>query len=101
GAARLVGKRVKARITAVTDGLAWAELLSPVEHVDEPLTAEAEAERPTRARRATAPRKAEATAELVAGADEADAEAEEDEGEEETQPAPDGETAVVAKKRTR
>src|SRR5581483_5845621 len=31
GAAKLVGKKVTARITAVTEGLAWAELLSPVE----------------------------------------------------------------------
>ena len=51
-AAKLVGKKVTARITAVTDGLAWAELLAPVEVGDEPLTAEAEAEKPTRAKRA-------------------------------------------------
>jgi ribonuclease G len=53
-AAKLVGKKVKVRITAVTEGMAWAELLAPVEQVDEPLTAEAEAEKPTRARRSTA-----------------------------------------------
>ena len=53
-AAKLVGKKVKARVAAVTDGLAWAELLSPLEAADEPLTAEAEAERPTRAKRAPA-----------------------------------------------
>ena len=29
-AAKLVGKKVKVRITAVTEGMAWAELLSPV-----------------------------------------------------------------------
>ncbi len=52
-AAKLVGKKVKARITAVTDGLAWAELLAPVAAADEPLTAESEAEKPTRARRST------------------------------------------------
>ena len=51
GAAKLVGKKVKARITLVTEGMAWAELLSPVEAPREPLTAEAEAEKPTRARR--------------------------------------------------
>src|SRR6185437_11331411 len=39
-AAKLVGKKVKARITAVTDGLAWAVLLAPVEQALEPLTAE-------------------------------------------------------------
>jgi ribonuclease G len=53
-AASLVGKKVKARVAAVTDGLVWAELLSPSEDVDEPLTAEAEAEKPTRAKRSTA-----------------------------------------------
>jgi ribonuclease G len=53
-AASLVGKKVKARVAAVTDGLVWAELLSPSEDVDEPLTAEAEAEKPTRAKRPTA-----------------------------------------------
>jgi ribonuclease G len=54
GAAKLVGKKVKARVAAVTDRLAWAELLSPVEQALEPLTAESEAERPTRARRTPA-----------------------------------------------
>jgi ribonuclease G len=59
-AAKLVGKKVTARITAVTDGLAWAELLAPVEQAEEPLTAEAEAEKPTRAKRsATAARVAD------------------------------------------
>jgi len=53
-AAKLVGKKVTATITAVTEGLAWAELLAPAEVADEPLTAEAEAERPTRAKRSSA-----------------------------------------------
>src|SRR5262249_5075365 len=53
-AASLVGKKVKARVAAVTDGLVWAELLTPAEEIDEPLTAEAEAEKPTRTRRSTA-----------------------------------------------
>ena len=53
-AARLVGKKVTARVTAISDGLAWAELLAPLEQSDEPLTAEAEAERPTRAKRPAA-----------------------------------------------
>jgi ribonuclease G len=68
GAAKLVGKKVKVRIAAVTEGIAWAELLAPVEQALEPLTAEAEAEKPTRARR-SAPKKlesAEAGAELAA-----------------------------------
>ncbi|HEX6763257.1 MAG TPA: Rne/Rng family ribonuclease [Gaiellaceae bacterium] len=59
GAARLVGKKVKVRITLVTEGMAWAELRKPLEAAREPLTAEAEAEKPTRARRATKPKPAE------------------------------------------
>jgi ribonuclease G len=57
-AAKLVGKKVKARITLVSDGMAWAELLSPVDRAREPLTAEAEAEKPTRARRSAKPKPA-------------------------------------------
>jgi ribonuclease G len=88
-AAKLVGKKVKARITAVTDGLAWAELLSPAEAKDEPLTAEGEAERPTRARRTTAPKQAE---ELEV---EETAEAPDDDDDDEGAP------AAQAKKKTR
>ncbi|HZT90781.1 MAG TPA: Rne/Rng family ribonuclease [Gaiellaceae bacterium] len=55
-AAKLVGKKVKVRIAAIGEGIAWAELLSPVEREPEPLTAEAEAEKPTRARRGAAKR---------------------------------------------
>jgi ribonuclease G len=53
-AAKLVGKKVKVRVTAISEGVAWAELTSPLDQPDEPLTAEAEAEKPTRARRSTA-----------------------------------------------
>ncbi|HEY0415540.1 MAG TPA: Rne/Rng family ribonuclease [Gaiellaceae bacterium] len=108
GAAKLVGKKVTARIVAVTDGLAWAELVSPVEASDEPLTAEAEAERPTRARRPSA-RKAEEPEAVLDDDDdedeadvEADAEAEADEPDEDDaggETAADGSTAP--KKRTR
>ncbi|HTR32451.1 MAG TPA: Rne/Rng family ribonuclease, partial [Gaiellaceae bacterium] len=102
-AAKLVGKKVKARVTVVTDGLAWAELLAPVEQGDEPLTAEAEAERPTRARRTTVAKKTEAAAVEVEEAEEAgDAdEAEEAEDAEEPAVAEDGETPAAAKKKTR
>jgi ribonuclease G len=108
-AAKLVGKKVKARITAVTDGLAWAELLSPAERAEEPLTAEGEAEKPTRARRGTtrkAPVEETAAAELLAEApeeaDEAE-EAEEAEAAEEVEAGEalgDGEPAA-AKRKTR
>ena len=64
-AAKLVGKKVTATITAVTEGLAWAELLAPAETPDEPLTAEAEAEKPTRARRSPVRRSAEVAGDVA------------------------------------
>ncbi len=48
-AAKLVGKKVKIKVTRVLDDVAYAELTAPVAKADEPLTAEAEAEKPTRA----------------------------------------------------
>jgi ribonuclease G len=65
-AAKLVGKKVKVRVTAVTEDTAWAELLTPVEPVDEPLTAEAEAEKPTRVKRSSSRKKPDDT-EVVEG----------------------------------
>ncbi|MFL5926582.1 MAG: ribonuclease E/G, partial [Gaiellaceae bacterium] len=109
-AAKLVGKRVKARITAVTEGAAWAELLVPAAEIDEPLTAEAEAEKPTRVKRPVPSRKKpgdalEAASDLEEeeGAEPADAvadarPAEEGEDREEGE---DGEPAAPAKKKTR
>jgi ribonuclease G len=58
GAATLVGKKVKVRIGAVMEGIAYAEQVER-KGGDDPITAEAEAERPTRARKA-APKKAAA-----------------------------------------
>ena len=89
-AATLVGKKVRARITAITEGMAWAELLSPVTPGDDPLTAEAEAEKPTRAKRSTT-KKTGAADELV-DVDDVDDEAEDAELEE----IDDDETEVVA-----
>jgi ribonuclease G len=90
-AAKLVGKKVKVRITAVSDGIAWAELLAPVDEEREPLTAEAEAEKPTRAKRGTA-KKAEAE----------EPEAEEPDADlDEAEPSEDGEAPATSKKRTR
>ncbi len=56
GAAKLVGKKVQARIERVVDGVAYATLLDgkPVE-TQSPITAEAQAEKPTRASRAKKP----------------------------------------------
>ncbi len=68
-AAKLVGKKVAATITAVTEGIAWAELLAPAEAPDEPLTAEAEAEKPTRARRSPVRKSAEAPGDVAVDED--------------------------------
>jgi ribonuclease G len=100
GAARLVGKKVTARVTAVSEGIEWAELVVPVERVEEPLTAEAEAERPTRARRSTARKAPEAEVETEEPVEEAvDAVADEPEAEN----AEDGGDGTVApvKRKTR
>jgi ribonuclease G len=54
GAAKLVGKRVRVRITAVMDEVAYGVLVSAGgDEVAAPITAEAEAEKPTRAKRVT------------------------------------------------
>jgi ribonuclease G len=89
-AAKLVGKKVKVLIDAVTDGMAWAELVAPVEAAAPPLTAESEAERPTRARRTPAKK---------GGA--AEAPAEETEAEVAEAVVADEDGAAPAKKRTR
>ncbi len=51
GAARLVGKKVRVQVVRVLDGAAYAQLLEPVEAAEPPITAEGEAEKPTRAAR--------------------------------------------------
>jgi ribonuclease G len=108
-AAKLVGKKVKVRVTVVTEGIAWAELLTPVEPADEPLTAEAEAEKPTRAKRPSSRKKGD-EAEVVEDEaaepeDEAEpdeeAELEEDAVAEAPDTSVDGEAPVAPKKRTR
>ena len=53
GAAKLVGKKVRVRITSVMDGIAYAERVGAGTEAELPITAEGEAERPTRARRST------------------------------------------------
>jgi predicted RNA-binding protein with TRAM domain len=76
GAAAMVGKRVKARITRVLEGIAYAELVTaPGEAPREPITAEVLAEKPTRARRSRA---AKPTAEAEAEPEVVDAEAPEE-----------------------
>jgi ribonuclease G len=48
GAAELVGKKAKVRIERVLDGTAYATLVRRTKAVDEPITAESAAEKPTR-----------------------------------------------------
>jgi ribonuclease G len=86
GAAAMVGKRVKVRITRVLNGVAHAELVGAAgAAVEPPITAEALAEKPTRARRSRAA-KPEAADEPVAEEQEAEAVAEAEEAPAEEQP---------------
>jgi ribonuclease G len=98
GAAKLVGKKVKIRIVRVLDGSAYAELLKPVEKTAEPITAEGEAEKPTRAAR-TKKRAAEPVpeTEIEIEAEPESVVAEEQSAAEEAEEA----AAAPAKKRTR
>jgi ribonuclease G len=68
-AATLVGKKVKVRVGTVMENVAYAERVGGAE-ADGPITAEAEAERPTRARKAATPKKAKPAAEPEAEAEE-------------------------------
>jgi ribonuclease G len=98
-AASLVGKRVKVRVERVLDGRAYAVLVRKTKEASEPLTAEGEAEKPTRkppARKGAAVAKDAEPAEVdePAVVDEPEAEAE---GEE----AAEAEEAPTPKKKTR
>ena len=64
GGSSLIGKKVTARLERVMNGVAWATLLSPAPRIDDPITAESEAERPTRSRRRT-PAKASVASPVV------------------------------------
>jgi len=69
-ASRLVGKRVRVRVATVMEGVAYGVLVDSMVRTDFPITAEAEAERPTRARRAPAPKKDAAGAPSEGGEEE-------------------------------
>jgi ribonuclease G len=108
GAAQLVGKRVKVRVERVLDGAAYASLTRRAKG-PEPLTAEAEAEKPTRkppARKDAADGGGSDTVEVdeleeeVDDAEEAE-EIEEGEDVEEADEAVSGTPATAAKKKTR
>jgi ribonuclease G len=111
-AAELVGKRVKVKIERVLDGTAYASLVRRGgKKIPEPLTAEAEAEKPTR--KPPARRAVEGEAETVEAADELEVEDDvEEEVEEEVELAEpetievaaeedDTAAAATAKKKTR
>ncbi|HLY95168.1 MAG TPA: hypothetical protein VKP14_10000, partial [Gaiellaceae bacterium] len=66
-AAELVGKRVKVRVERVLDGIAYGSLVRRTTKAPEPLTAEAEAEKPTRK---PPVRKGAADAEAIEGSEE-------------------------------
>jgi predicted RNA-binding protein with TRAM domain len=64
GASNMIGKKVKVRVERVLNGTAYATLVQPAAKVaDGPITAESEAEKPTRAPRKKAPEKPRAEAE--------------------------------------
>jgi ribonuclease G len=99
--AGLVGKRVKVRITRVFDGVVYAVPISHEEAVEPPITAEAMAEKPTRARR-KAPPKVETKPErkaAEAGVEEAEEPLSEEPVSEKAEETPEGE--AKPKKRTR
>jgi len=101
-AASQVGKRVKVRIERVLDGRAYAVAIRKTKAVPEPLTAEGEAEKPTRKPPA---RKGAAVAKESETAVEEDVVAEEPEvetdGEAEETPEAEAEEAPQPKKKTR
>jgi ribonuclease G len=98
GAAKLVGKKVRARVNRVLDGTAYATLLKPAPPAvaDPPITAEAEAEKPTRA-----PRRKKAAQPEASAKEEPAAEEEAEAVSEEPEPTQDAEEAPKPKKKTR
>jgi hypothetical protein len=103
-AASMVGKRVKVRVERVLDGRAYAVLVRKTKEAPEPLTAEGEAEKPTRkppARKGAGAAKEAETVELeetVVAEPEAEAEAEAEPEDDETA---ETDEAPKPKKKTR
>jgi ribonuclease G len=107
-AASLVGKRLKVRVERVLDGRAYAVLTRKAKEVPEPLTAEGEAEKPTRkppARKSAAPAReapaAEAEPDAATEPEAPEPEAPEAEAEAEADGTSEAEEAPKPKKRTR
>ncbi len=96
-AASLVGKKAKVRIERVLDGTAYASLLGAEAEADHPITAESEAEKPTRKPPAKKSPKIE-----IEAPPEPEAEPEpEPEAEPEPEPEPEPEAEEKPKKKTR
>jgi len=98
GAAKLVGKKVNVQIERVLDGAAYATLVAKTSDVEEPITAEGEAEKPTRrapAKKAEAGTEAEASVEEPEELDEPEAVAKRDAPDEPERP------PAAPKKKTR
>jgi ribonuclease G len=105
-AAGLVGKKAKVRIERVMDSVAYATLLGGTAKADNPITAEGEAEKPTRKPPVKKGRTPELDAEAEAVEPEPESEETEAEPEVEKEPeavptAADGQTPAGAKKKTR
>jgi ribonuclease G len=104
GAAKLVGKKVKVRVERVLDGTAYGLVASGAAAAakgDEPITAEGEAEKPTRQPRARKAGAEEASAAAEVATADGAAEAEEPEDEVDAVAEEDGAEGATAKKRTR
>jgi ribonuclease G len=95
GAAKLVGKKVNVEVERVLDGVAYGNLVGRATEPDEPITAEGEAEKPTRRAPAKKAEAADAEVELEEEADLEPVLEEPDSTEEPPQP------AAPAKKKTR
>jgi ribonuclease G len=102
-ASGLVGKKAKVRIERVLDGVAYATLLGGTPKPDQPITAEGEAEKPTRKPPAKKGRAPEPEADVVELEPELETEEAEPEPETETEAEPiaAAETAARPKKKTR
>jgi len=95
GGARLIGKKAKVRIERVLDGTAYATLVGDTKQPEAPITAESEAEKPTRkppARKGRKPEVAEVTEEI-----ESEPEAVPEAVEAEAEPEPEPEAAAETK----
>jgi ribonuclease G len=98
GAAKLVGKKVKVQVERVLDGTAYATLVTRAAQAELPITAESEAEKPTRRAPAAKAQPAKKPEPVAAEPEAAEAEAVPDE---EAEAEPEPELEPKPKKKTR